>query len=315
MDLRQLGFVVAVVDHGGFTRAAEALHVAQPSLSQGVRTLETELGVSLFDRIGRSVQLTAAGRALLPAARQALHDVEIARSAVDAVRGVGGGRLDIVSIPTLGVSPVAEHIGAFCEAHPDVTVRLVEPEDADALAGFVIDGRSEIGFTELADSGPSTAGTTAGTTAEPRLVATELDRQEYVAVHHRSVERGSRVSMQQLADLPLVTTNRGTSTCRLVDEAFSAAGCRPRIAIETDLREVITAIVSAGGGYTITPRSVAERMVAGSAPGEVRVAQITPGISRRVGVIHRPGEMSPAGAAFLDLVLGGASVPEVVGER
>ena len=75
MDLRQLSYVVAVVDHGGFTRAAEALHVAQPSLSQAIKALETEVGFALFDRVGRQVRLTAAGRALLPAARQALHDV------------------------------------------------------------------------------------------------------------------------------------------------------------------------------------------------------------------------------------------------
>ena len=104
MDLRQLGYVVAVVDHGGFTRAAAAMHVAQPSLSQAIRSLEAELGVALFDRIGRTVRLTAAGRALLPSARQALRDVDSAREAVEAVRGVERGRLDLVSIPTLGAT-------------------------------------------------------------------------------------------------------------------------------------------------------------------------------------------------------------------
>ncbi|MFN8052236.1 MAG: LysR substrate-binding domain-containing protein [Acidimicrobiales bacterium] len=291
MDLRQLSFVVAVVDHGGFTRAAAALHVAQPSLSQGIRTLEAELGVDLFDRVGRGVTLTAAGRALLPAARQALHDVEIARAAVDAVRGVAGGRLDLVSIPTLGVSPVGEYIGAFRRLHPDVTVRLVEPDDSSAIANQILGGESEIGFTELPVGGTAVA--------DGRLVATELDEQEYVAVHHRSVERGSLVSLAQLAELPLVTTTPGTSTRRLVDEAFRQAGCEPNVAIETDLREVITAIVGAGGGYTIMPRTVADRMVAA---GDVRVAEILPRISRRVGVICRAGELSPAGAAFLALV-------------
>src|SRR5262245_12938668 len=149
MDLRQLSFVVAVVDEGGFTKAAEALHVAQPSLSQGIGTLERELGVALFDRLGRSVRLTAAGRALLPAARQALRDVETAREAVAAVRGVERGRVDLVSIPTLGVAPVAEYVGAFRRRHPDVTVRLVEPDDVRAVATLIAGGEAEIGFTEL----------------------------------------------------------------------------------------------------------------------------------------------------------------------
>ena len=88
MDLRQLSYVVAVADHGGFTRAAEAVHVTQPALSQAVRTLEAELGVELFHRTGRSVVLTAAGEALLGPARRALRDAETARAAVAEVAGL-----------------------------------------------------------------------------------------------------------------------------------------------------------------------------------------------------------------------------------
>ncbi|MDQ2651370.1 MAG: LysR family transcriptional regulator, partial [Actinomycetota bacterium] len=72
MDLRQLEYVVAVADHGGFTRAAAALHVSQPSLSQGVRTLETELGVEIFSRAGRTVAPTASGEAIIASARRVL---------------------------------------------------------------------------------------------------------------------------------------------------------------------------------------------------------------------------------------------------
>src|SRR5437763_4983385 len=88
MDLRQLEYLVAVVDHGGFTRAADALFVAQPSLSQGVRTLEAELGVPLFHRLGRRVELTSAGEALLEPARRMLRDATTARAAVAEVAGV-----------------------------------------------------------------------------------------------------------------------------------------------------------------------------------------------------------------------------------
>src|SRR5687767_6800104 len=101
MDLRQLGYVVAVADEGGFTRAARAVHVAQPSLSEGIRTLETELGTALFHRVGRRVTLTAAGIALVAPARQVLRDVAGIRASVDAVRGVVAGHLDLVALPTL----------------------------------------------------------------------------------------------------------------------------------------------------------------------------------------------------------------------
>src|SRR5512135_2285951 len=101
MDLRQLRYAVAVVDHGGFTRAAEAMHVAQPSLSQSVRALEAELGTELFHRTPRSVVLTAAGEAFLGPARQALRDASNVQAAVAEVAGLQAGHLDVVCLPTL----------------------------------------------------------------------------------------------------------------------------------------------------------------------------------------------------------------------
>src|SRR5258707_11026216 len=114
MDLRQLSYFLAVVDERTFTAAAAAVAVAQPSVSQAVRSLETELGTPLFHRVGRSVRLTSAGEALVAPARQALRDAEIAREAVRAVAGLTAGRLDLAALPTLAAEPVAALVGAFC---------------------------------------------------------------------------------------------------------------------------------------------------------------------------------------------------------
>src|SRR5438067_12186719 len=122
MDLRQLEYVVGVVDHGGFTRAAAALHVSQPSLSHGVQTLERELGVELFHRLGRQVTLTSAGEAVVGPARHVLRQVEAVRAAVAAVKGTTAGRLDVVSLPTLAADPLAGLIGRFRTAYPGVTI-------------------------------------------------------------------------------------------------------------------------------------------------------------------------------------------------
>src|SRR3954454_16136903 len=105
MELRQLEYVLAVVDEGGFTRAADASHVSQPSLSQGIRSLERELGVELFHRLGRSVRLTAAGEALLDPARQIMRQVETIKAAAAQVAGTSAGHLDLVALPTLAVDP------------------------------------------------------------------------------------------------------------------------------------------------------------------------------------------------------------------
>src|SRR4030095_14457699 len=92
MDLRQLGYVVAIAEEGGFTSAAERIGISQPSLSYAIKALENELGTLLFHRLGRTVRPTSAGEALLGPARQALRDAEVARAAVAAVNGLAAGR-------------------------------------------------------------------------------------------------------------------------------------------------------------------------------------------------------------------------------
>src|SRR5579859_2993227 len=168
MELRQVQYALAVIDCGGFTRAAHALHVSQPSLSQGVSNLEVDLGLPLFHRLGRRVVLTDAGRAFVDPARRLLRDAEVIRATVGAIQGLGAGQLDLVALPTLAVDPLASLVGQYRRRFPDINVRLVEPEDADAVLALVRDGRCEIGLAELP--------------ASDDLVATDLMRQEILAV-------------------------------------------------------------------------------------------------------------------------------------
>src|SRR5215217_3008425 len=126
MDMRQVEYVVAVVDHDGFTRASAALHVAQPSLSQGIRRLEAELGVHLFDRVGRGVRLTAAGAAFLGPARQLLRDRVEVEAAVAATRDVEVGTLTLAALPTLAADPMAPLVAGLRRRHPGIDVVVLE---------------------------------------------------------------------------------------------------------------------------------------------------------------------------------------------
>src|SRR4051812_32600164 len=137
MDLRRLRLFLAVVDGGGMTRAAEAEHVSQPSVSQAVRELESELDALLFHRVGRGLVLTTAGEALVEPARQVLRDVETGRAAVEAVAGLTAGRLDLVALPTPAADPVAPLLGAFRGQHPRIHIALADPPDAAAGGGVV----------------------------------------------------------------------------------------------------------------------------------------------------------------------------------
>src|SRR5262249_55039595 len=149
MDLRQAEYVVGVVDHGTFTAAAKALHVAQPSLSQGIARLEAELGVALFHRVGHGGRLTAAGEAFGPPARRRLREAAVAGESVRAAAELTRGTLDVVALRTLAADPLAPIVGRFRAAHPQVTVRIAEPESPAAVADRVWDGRAEIGLAEL----------------------------------------------------------------------------------------------------------------------------------------------------------------------
>ena len=284
MELHQLRYALAVVDHGTFTAAAEACFVAQPSLSHAIRTLERELEVELFDRIGRRTVLTAAGEAFLPPAREALRALETLRADVDAVGGVVAGHLDLVALPTLAVEPVTPLVGAFRVEHPGVTIRLAHPEGTDELVELVRSGDSELGITEL----PVTA---------TRITTMPLGRQELVAILPPTQAPRARLDLSALAARPIVTQRRGTSTRDALDAALATVGATATIAVETDQREAIVPLVLAGAGAAVVPRpmaAVAERQ------GAV-VASLRPPLHRQLGLIHRDAPLSPAARAFIEL--------------
>jgi DNA-binding transcriptional LysR family regulator len=286
MDLRQAEYVVGVVDHGGFTRAASALHVTQSALSDAIARLEAELGVELFHRVGRRAVLSAAGAAFLEPARQLLRDRSVLLTSVAAVAGLDAGRLDVVALPTLAVEPLSSILGEFRRAHPAVSVYVEQPEDAAAVATNVRSGRAEIGLAELPVAVDGIVG--------ERLLVQSL----VVAVPPTSpLARRRRLAVTDLADVPLIVTPPGTSMRRLIDTAFAEAGVVPTIAVQTEQRESMLPLVRAGAGVTIVPGSVVE-----STPGHgVVVATLAPAIRREIGLVHRAGPLSPAARAFLAL--------------
>jgi DNA-binding transcriptional LysR family regulator len=286
MDLRRLRLFLAVVDDGGMTRAAEAEHVSQPSVSQAIRELEAELGTPLFHRVGRRVVLTAAGEALVEPARQALRDVETGRAAVEAVAGLGAGRLDLVALPTLAVDPVAPLVGAFRTAHPGVDIALADPADASALVDLVASGECELGIT-------------AEPVTDPGLTSHELAQQDLLAVLPPGASALHSMAVSSLARYPLVTAPPGTTTRTQLEGAFADAHVSPRIAVVTSQREAILPLVLAGAGATLFPRPLAEQAAALGAT----VVSLRPRLTRPVHLFHRAGPLSPAAAAFRALAL------------
>ena len=142
MEFHQLRYLCAIVDTGSFSRAAEHCHVAQPSLSQQISKLEDEMGARLFDRLGRSIRLTDAGRAFLPHARAVLHETELGRSEVDGRRRDGRGTITVGVIPTIAPYYMPKRIAAFTRRHTEATLRIVEettPVLVESLRSLAVD--------------------------------------------------------------------------------------------------------------------------------------------------------------------------------
>ena len=290
MDLRQVDYVLAVVDRGSFTKAAASMDVSQPSLSDGIRRLEAELGVRLFHRLGRSVELTDAGRAFVGPARRLTRDREAVFESVATVRDLHGGTLDIVALPTLAADPLGRLVGGLRKAHPGIAVRIAAPEDDGAVVAMVLDGRSELGLTELRTNRDKSG---------DELVSVSLERQELVAVcpPRTRLATSGRLPVARLRGTPLVTTPPGTSTRDLLDRALTSAGIDPVIAVETSQREAIAPLVLSGAGTSFLPARLAEPL---AAQGAV-VARLVPTLTRTIGLVHRPAPLTPAARAFVEL--------------
>jgi DNA-binding transcriptional LysR family regulator len=130
MDERRLRYFLAVAEEGGVTRAAKRLRIAQPSLSQALRAFESELGVVLFHRVGRGVRLSSAGEQLVGPARQVLRAMDDARNAISGVTELRTGKLELATLATLAVDPMAGLIGRFRDRYPGIEVDVYEPETA-----------------------------------------------------------------------------------------------------------------------------------------------------------------------------------------
>ncbi|GAA4859456.1 LysR family transcriptional regulator [Saccharopolyspora rosea] len=286
MDRRELEYFLAIAEHGSFTAAAQALHVAQPSLSHAIRSLENRLGGKVFHRLPHGVALTPAGEALLEPARQVMRDFSTATASVRQVLGLSAGRLDVVAQTTLAVDPLAELVGAFLREHPKVAVTISDPELGTDVTGAVRTGECELGMVDAAER------------AVDDLESLVLRGREIFAVlpPDSAVAAGrSGLGAGELAALDWVTTPRGTATRAVIEDTVGAKGASPAVAVETAHQAMIVPLVLSGAGATLLPRTMAQDAAARGAA----VLPLRPRVVRRGVLFWRPGPLSPAAAEFV----------------
>ena len=212
MELRYLEIFVAVIDQGGYSRAATALGITQPSVSQAVRRLEEQLGVALFRRAGRTVVLTEIGQAIEGPSRAVLRDVAGLEATVTAHRELAAGVLRIGTLPTLAATVAAGVIATFRRRHPGVAVQIADERRPALLLDMVADGRCELVFTEQR-------------TRRPGLVSVPLGRQDLVAILPPDTpDPPEALRLAALAELAFVLAPPGTSVRAQIEGALDRIG-------------------------------------------------------------------------------------------
>lgn len=281
VTLQQLEYFVAAVDHRSFSAAAQALHVAQPSLSEQIRRLERRLGVVLFIRTNRQLALTEAGRLLLPRARAALATVDDAVDAVRPVRTLTGGTVSLGTFSSAHHFLLDDLVAQFRERYPTVRVRVLGRNSAE-VADAVRDGRLEAGLVALPVDESGLDVTPPVWTAEVVYVSADPERTR------------TPMTVERLATAPLVLPEARWGdqdpTRRQLGERARAAGVVLEPAVEVELPVAALALAARGVGDAVVSRP----LLAEAGSGDLTWTSLDPPMYETFAIVTRSGNrLSP----------------------
>ncbi len=283
MQLSQLAYFVAVAEEGSFTRAAERVGVAQPSLSQQVKALETDLGALLVHRTRGQVGLTAAGETLLPVARRMLADAETARREIRELAALGRGRVRLGATPSLCTGLLPAVLADYRRRYPGIDIVVHEDGSRD-LQDALLQGALDLALVidaRLDD--------------DPELATVPLLTEELVVISRHEdpgPTRRARMGIAVLKDVPLVMFRAGYDLRETTLTACRAAGFEPTFAIEGGEMDAVLEFVHAGLGVAVVPSTVVR--------DRFRATPISaPGLHRTVLLARRRGLEPPRAAQVL----------------
>jgi DNA-binding transcriptional LysR family regulator len=290
MELRHLRTIVAVAQHRSLTKAGEELYLTQSAISQQIRRLEQELGIEVFRRTSRSVELTAEGRVILGYAQRVLSEVDGMHSELEEISGLLRGQLRIGGVYPTGPYDLFGMLAEFRAAHPGVAVHMIEDTQDGVLAALRAD-ELDCAFTAL---DPDALG--------DEFAATLLWQEEIVVAlppDHPLCPR-SRVTLQELAAEDLIAYRDNSALRRRLERTMAELGLEPRNAFVCTEMAAVRGLASKGLGIAVIPRSAAELP---GPPIELRPIGPEP-LTWPIALVWRAARrQSPAGKAFLKVAL------------
>lgn len=286
MTLRQLEYLVAVMEESSFTRAAERLFVSQPALSHQIKALESSVGGELLERLPHTVRPTPMGRAFLPHAIAAVRAAEEARRTARSVAELEGGDLRIATLHSLALGVVPAAIRAWRLGNPDVSFELFEYVNIEQLTA-----QMRLGVADVAVGPPPR-----GWDGPVRPLGVE-ELVLVLAVDDPLVQnpRRRKVTLDKLADRPWVLYSPDNGLAPAVSEACAAAGFTPRAAVHTHHTATAVQLAAAGLGPALVPENVVEPGFAGA------LLRPDPPVRRELVAFSR-ARPSPLAEAFTDVL-------------
>lgn len=292
MNLEQLQSFVEVARTGHFTQAAAQLHLAQPSLSRQIATLESDLGATLFHRARGNITLTAAGESLYPLATRMLADAETVRFEMQELAGLRTGRVRLGATPTLCISLVAEVLTSFHATHPGIELHLSESGSLGLLQELA-GGTLDLALITTSHE---------GATSSASLRRLPILSEELVVVASAKSEllHGiEALTLAQLAELPQITFHESYELRATTMQAFQDAGLSPRIVLEGAEMDAVLRCVERGLGVAVVPA-----MVMVDRPGLRSVRLVAPRLARSISLAHRNDvALSRAAQAMQKLII------------
>jgi len=263
MELRQIHYFMAVAAHQNFSRAAEQVHISQPSLSVQISGLEQELGAPLFDRLGRKVVLTQAGELFRVHAERALRELEQAAHIVHELHGAKRGRLVVGALSTVNSYLIAPLVTKFKQRFPGIQLQVHAQPSSQVVEGL-LSHRFDLGICLLPLN-------------HPQITVIPLLEERLSLIAPAGMKIGKkRLRMQDLAPLPLVLMPIDYCLRKMVETECAKAGVHPNVVLEMSSPDGILEAVAEGTGATILPELYARSRLARGSLQSVDLYDPTP---------------------------------------
>ena len=299
MELRQLKYALQIAKDLNFSRAAEKLHIAQPSLSQQLSKLEKELGVVLFERSTNSVELTYAGSVFMERAQKIVDMSEMLGREMNDISQMRKGKLMIGSLPITGSHILPLVLPVFQSRFPEIEIQLIEETTAN-LETLTASGETDICLLSLPVEEPSL---TYETIIEEEICLA-LPPKHPIALS--GADKNGRIAIIELRDEPFIVLKKGQGFRQITVDLCREAGFEPRIVFESSNIETVQSLVAAGMGNAFVPHMVTRAQGYASSPFYLSLAEPRP--TRTLVIAYRKGRyLTKAAEAFI------STLTEIIG--